>query len=843
MLGFIEDVTYGLRQFRKSLGFTATAVVSLALAIGANTTIFSFANQMLFVHLGVPHPDQLRTLFAVGDEHMAAHAMWGSSTGENGRRQLDSFTMPVYKALRQHDAGIFAFKQLGSANVTAGGVAQAGRVELVSGNFYEQMQVKPQLGRAILPSDDGAPGTGPVVVLSDAFWHHAFGGAADVVGRSITLEGASFTVIGVNPPEFTGPDGANAEAPQMFVPISMVSVLNPGRDGFDPLGGKLWWIELMTRAKPGVSDIQAQAEMDTVLSAAVRGSMTLDKQDTMPHVLLADGSRGAGDWMVRRQYGKPISVLLGLSGLVLLLACANIANLMLARATGRQREISVRMALGAGRGRILRQVLTESLMLSCMGGVAGLFLGYLGRNLIPWLMSNGWEGGEINTPFDWRVFAFTAFVTLATGILFGVAPAMRSTRVSIHLAMKETSRSASRRRKAWTGKAIVGFQVALSTLLVLSAAWFVRTIWNLSSVDPGFQAQNLLLVEVNPPQGRYPEPKDVAVERRLETAFSALPGVKAVSLAAIPLVSGSMWNSGFHVEGETGERFAKKDMRNFPDIDAVGGSFFSTMGIPILAGRGFTDQDTETSVPVSVVNQSLARLYFPNTNPVGKRFRTSTEGPGAKWIEIVGICADTRYNDLKEDAPPLHFEPYRQVSGLGGVTYLIRTTMPTAQLLPLLRDAAKKIDPDLPLTAVRTQQQQIEANTQQERMFASLTAGFGLLAVALAVVGIYGIMAYTVSQRTNEIGIRLALGAARNRILAMVLQETAWLAGIGVVIGVAASLALGHLVESMLYGLKFTDPLALGGSILLLVAVACVAGWVPAHRASRVEPIDALRQE
>ena len=845
MTTLLQDLRYALRQFRKNLGFTAIAVISLALAIGANTTIFSFANQMLFVQLGVPQPKQLRALTLVASENNAVYSMWGASfPGDDGKFHFNSFSYPVYQQLRKQNtvlADIFGFKQISSVNITANGTAQAAKAELVSGNFYQQMQLKPQLGRPILPSDDGASGAGDVAVLSDAFWHRAFGGSPDVLGKTITVDMTPVTVVGVNPAAFTGPDGVDNTAPQVFLPLSMISVLHPGTKRDDPLGPDLWWLQLMARTKPGVSNLQAETALNVVLNAAVRGTMTVAKDRVPPKILVGDGSRGEPFGMM--EFIKPVYVLLGLSGFVLLLACANIANLMLSRATVRQREMSVRMALGAGRARILRQVLTESVMLSALGGIAGLFLGYLGRNVIPWLTSTAWEGGEISVAFDWRVFAFTSAITLVTGIFFGIAPAWRSTRVSINTALKEGSRSATRSRKAWSGKAIVSFQVALSTLLVMSAVFFVRSIINLNKVDPGFRPENLLLVEVDPPEKQYPSPKDTELQHRLEAAFAALPGVQGVTLANVPLVAGSMWNSGFLVEGEKDQRFPKKDMRNFPSLDDVGADFFSVMQIPILAGRGFNAQDTETSPPVSVINQALARVYFPNTNPIGKRFRMGTDGDDAKSIEIVGICGDTRYNTLKTPPPPLHFELYRQAKNIGGVTYILRSRLAPAQLLPAMRNAAKQIDPDLPLTQIRTQQQQIEADMQQERMFASLTAGFGFLALALACVGIYGIMAYTVSQRTNEIGIRLALGAARDRIRSMVLRETAWLAAIGVVVGLAATLTLAQLIKSMLYGLKPTDPVTLGVSVLLLLLVAFVAGWVPAYRASQVNPIDALRSE
>jgi predicted permease len=843
MQSLIQDLRYALRQLRKSPGFTAIAVASLALAIGANTTIFSLANELLYVTLGVPHPEQLRLLTVTGNDHVAIHDTWGNSRSDDGVWRTDGVSYPVYRQLLRANSvlePLTAFKNLGSVNVTNDGAPVAANAELISGNLYTQLQVKPQLGRPMLAADDGAPGTGSVALLSDGFWHRAFGGSPNAVGKTIFVNNTPVTIIGVNPPSFTSPDGIGGGSPQIFLPMSLISVLRPGTKDSDPLGPDMWWVQLMARAKPGVSNAAAQAALDVQLSAAVRGTMTLAKDDTMPHLSLDDGSRG--DTMGIEEIAAPIYLLMGFAGLVLLLACTNIANLMLSRATSREREMSVRMALGAGRGRILLQVLTESVLLASLGGFGGLFLGYLGRNIIPWLISQAWDGADLTIAFDWRVFAFTAAATLLTGILFGLAPAWRSTRAPINAALKEGSRAASRRRKAWSGKAIVGFQVALSTLLVMAAAFFVRTIVNLNRVDTGFNPQNLTLFYVNPPASRYPPPRDIALHQRLEDAFRAVPGVQSVSVESVPLVANSMWQSGFYIEGDkTIPTPHHDDPSHDADLDAVGPAFFSTMQIPILAGRGFGPQDTETSTIVSVVNQTLAKKFFPNTNPIGKRFHMAADD--SKWIEIVGICGDTKYHDMKEEPQPIHFDLYRQRKEIGGLTYAIRSPLKPDALMPSLRTVAKQIDPSLSLSEVRTEQGQIETSMLIEHLFASLTAGFGILALALACVGVYGIMAYTVSQRTNEIGIRLALGAAREHVRAMVLRETVWLAGAGVVIGLAFTMALTHLIASMLYGLKPYDPATLGGSMLVLLLVAVLAGFIPAHRASRVDPIEALRNE
>ena len=846
------DLLYGARILRKSPGFTAIAVASLALAIGANTTIFSYGNEILFGRLGVPHAEQLRMLRLTGDDHMAVREMWSNDAyREDGKFQIGVFPNPSYQLLRRRDHSledIFAFKELPNIAIAATGTPELGKVELVSGNFYTQMQVKPQLGRPLEPADDGVSGTAAVAVISDGFWHRDFGGAPNVLGKMVSVSTIPVTIVGVNPPGFTGPDGVETTSPQIFLPLSMLPAILPipGNDGplIDP---NQFWLELMARVKPGVSKAQAEAALNVSFNAAFRGTGTVDKGETVPRLSLEDGSRGVTSGL--RLLLKPLYVLLGLGGLVLLLACANIANLMLARASSRQREMSARMALGAGRGRILRQVLTESLLLSALGGSAGLVLGYTSRNLIPWLLRTGWDGGEMPVRFDWRVFGFTSAVTLLTGIFFGLVPAWRLTHSEISTALKEGARTATRKRKAWSGKMIVAFQVALSTLLVMAAVFFLRTLVNLNSVDPGFPAKNLLLFDINVPRTRYPVDKTAGLHRRLEEAFAVVPGAEFETMINIPLVTAFQWNSMFEIEGAPQKKKldpAKKtgDGSEQAMVSTVGPDFFRVLSIPVLAGRGFTAQDTETSAPVAIVNRTLVRKFFPNTNPIGKRFRRSLVGPdAARWIEIVGVCADTRYFNMREPTPPVYFALDRQFPTVGGVTFIVRSRLRPDGLIPSLRRAAQQIDPDLPLSNIRTQQQQIDASMQQERMFASLTAGFGLLALGLACVGIYGIMAYTVSMRTNEIGIRLALGAAREQIQAIVLRETGLLAFSGVVIGLLVTLASIRLVKSMLYGLTQKDPITLGGSVVLLLMMALLAGWVPAYRASRVDPAEALRHD
>src|ERR1700722_10329073 len=836
-----EDLRYGSRILRKSPGFTSIAVASLALAIGANTTIFSVANEMLLEHLGVPHPGQLRLLTMGGDAKVVIHMIWGNADElpdpqhQNQLVRYDGFTYPIYQQLRANNhvlQDLFAFKSLDRVNVTVDGAARPADAHLVSGNFYQQMQVQPALGRPILPSDDGAPGSGTVAVISDGFWSRAFGRSPAVLGKVIDVDMTPVTIVGVNPSSFSGAASAQ-QSPDLFMPLSTRPLFRApfGDSGPVLASTKLYWLQVMARARPGFSDEQARASLDVALGAAVRATTTIKNGDTLPHIRVEDGSKGLND---AHQYAKPLYVLLVMVGAVLLMACANLANLMLARASARQREMSVRLALGAGRSRVLRQVLTESLLLSFMGGILGLLLGYLCRTALPHLIAKAWDYSEMEVPFDWKVFAFTATITIGTGILFGILPAWAATRAEIGTALKQGAQTASRRRHAWSGKGIVAFQIAISTVLVIAAWLFLRTLINLNSIDPGFAVDHLVLFEIDAPSLRYPAPKDVALHARLEEALRAVPGVEGVTTSDAPLLVGMQMITGFHVEGTPEVELSPGEnpavMSNLPRAADVGTDFISVMKIPMVAGRAFNSHDTETSPKVAIINQALADVFFPHQNPLGKRFSAGPNEKDGKWIEIVGVCANTRYDSLRTNPAPLHFGLYRQQPEMGGLTYIVRTPMKAEAIVPSLRAAVQRIDRDLPLLDIRTQRQQIDTDLQQERTFASLSAGFGLLALMLACVGIYGIMAYTVAQRINEIGIRLALGARRGQVRGMVLRESGWLALAGVAAGVSVALGLGRLVASLLYGIKPADPLSVLGAAVLLLAVVFSSGWIPARR-------------
>ena len=838
------DLRYGLRILCKSPGFTAIAVISLALAIGANTTIFSVAKQLLYDRLAVPNAADLRLLAWTGHEKdLAVHSIWGDYDAADGRATSTVFSYPVYQRLRAENrvlGDLFAFKT-DRTNATIHGTAERVGTEMVSGNYYSQLGVVPVLGRGIIPADDVRPGAGWVAVISYGLWERDFGRSPEVLGQTIRVNDTPVVIVGVNPKGFTSAADVQT-APDVFLPLHLQPRISPKPRTLQPIfDPELWWVNIMGRAKPDVRDITAQAALDTQLTAAVRATMSIKKGDNLPRMDLRDGSRGL--FQEHQKYGKPMAILMAFVGLVLLLACANIANLMLARGAERQREMSVRLALGAGRMRILRQMLIESLLLAAAGGTCGCVLAYLGRNEIPKMLENAWERNGLQVHFDWGIFAFTAAVTIATGVLFGLAPAIAAARANVSHGLKSTALRATRRRKGLSGRTLVAFQIALSTLLVISAGLFLRTLAGLKSVNVGFRTDHLLMVDLNAPHPKYSRGKDIAFHQRMEAAFAAVPGVQSVAPSEVSYIADSRSMEDFTPEGHKNDRDGQPSVL----FNVVGNKFFATMRIPIMAGRSFGPQDTTTSVKVGVINQSLAHARFPKESPLGKRFQISeleNSGEyGKEWIEIIGICADTRYASLREPAPPQFFLPYVQRNGESGMSYMIRTTAAPEAVVPVLRRVARQIDPDVPLGDIRTQEQQIDAAMQQERVFVTLTSGFGLLALALAAVGIYGIMAYSVSQRTNEIGVRLAVGAQPWQVRTLILKESTWLTAAGIVAGTVAALVLCRLVKSMLFGIRPDDPATIAGGILVLLAVALASSWIPARRAAGLDPIVALRHE
>jgi predicted permease len=843
------DLRFAARMLRRSPGFTSVAIASLALGIGANTIIFTIAKGVLLDRLAVPRPTELRMLGSVSGKSSPIHRFWGGMYPQpDGQRLTTSFSYPVYLAMRDQNRrspvleDLFAFKDLTGRPFTAtiDGHPALTTGEMVSGNYFQQMGVPAALGRTIQPSDDATPGGGAVVVISDGMWSRMFGRSPAVIGKVIQLNFIPVTIVGVAPAGFTGASSVQI-APDLFLPFSMQPLIVPWSTSKTETSSLLddksmWWMLIMGRTRPGVPDETARAALDVSLAQAIRATLPIAKDEQMPRVAVSPGSRGIDN--ASRNFSKPIYVLGALTGFVLLLACANLANLLLARSSARQREMSVRLALGATRSRVLRQVLTESLLLSSLGGAFGLVLGYCGRNVIPHLLSTSWQETPVNTRFDVRIFAFTAAVSVFTGILFGLAPAWQATRTNVSTALKDSASAATRRRKGLLGRGLVVFQIALSSLLVVSAGLFTLTLRNLGSTNLGLDPKGILLFSIQAPPSRYRAPQDIELHRRIEERLAQVPGVESVTLTGFPLLANDMSNSGFQ---PTDQPKPVGESAPTDEID-VGRDFFRTYRIPILYGRSFGSTDTAHSPLVAVINQALAKKFYPNTNPVGKTFGTG----GAKTdpaYQIVGVCSEAKYSDLRDEAPPVFYILYNQETESSEMTYAVRSGLSAAALLPSLRSAVREVDKDLPLRDVRTQTEQIDATIAQERLFATLTSAFGVLALVLAAIGIYGIMAYTVARRTSEIGVRMALGAQPRQVRLMVLRESGWLALAGIAAGIGASIGLARLVRAMLYGLTPTDPATLIGTACLLFAMALAAAYGPARRASRIDPMQALRHE
>lgn len=838
----LADLAYAWRLLRRNKGFTAITVLSLALAIGANSAIFSTANELLFARLDVPHSRQLRKLEYVVKGHSPIHSYWGegeNDTGSTGISKSEEFPYPLYQRLAGADPSIFAYKHEDNATVSVAGESRVVPVEMVSGSYFNGMQVTPVLGRSITAADDRVQDGGPLVVLLGyGFWQDHFGASLAVLGRVIRIDGAIATIIGVTPRGFTGASSAQV-APNLFVPLTAVSLLKPTIGKNHPLtSANLDWVDLTRRLAPSESASGVTAHLATVFGAAARASYTLAKGESIPSLLLIDGSRGLNT--TQGFYAQPLYVMLALSALVLLLACVNVANLMLARSTVRQRELDVRMALGAERGRLFRQMLTECLLIAVLGGSLGFLLAFAARDVIPSLLWNAQEqGGALQIPFNWPVFAFTAAVSILAALLSGLAPAWRATRSQPAAALKQAGPTGTRRR-AWGGKLLVGVQVALSALLVAGSAMFLRTITGLEHVAPGFDTHQLLLFGIDLPQSRYLSPNDITTHQRLLASLRSVPGVESATLSDVPLLAGYIDMSSISLE---------HTLRSLPQVaqderisrtGLVGQDFLGTMHIPLVAGRTFNSSDTATSAPVTVVTQAFAQRFFGRYNPIGQRFSGDGKAP---WTTIIGVCANIRYSSLRDAPPPVFFDLYMQQKSVEQATYIIRSPLPPATLIPSLRRAVANIDRNLPLTNIRTQDEQISELLSQERLFAALSTGFGLLALALACAGVYGVFSYAVAGRTREIGIRLALGAPRNQVRVAILREALTLSTIALAAGLGATLSLAKLIKSLLYDVSAIDPVSLTATTALLLAVAILAAWLPAARASRVDPMHALRHE
>jgi predicted permease len=842
MTTLTQDLKYGFRLLLKSPGFTAVVVLSLGLGIGANTAIFTLIDAVMLKTLPVQKPEQL-ALFFDGSDEGTRISRGGMGTG--GRWNYYSY--PLYEYLRDHNQffqAICAFR-LGedrlSVNVEGArpGSTQKATGHLVSGNYFSVLGVNAILGRTLSPDDD-RPGVRPAAVISYGYWQSQFGGDPATVGKVADLNGTPFTIVGVTPPEFFGE--RVRKSPDFWLPI----VTQPQvmlHDSYLRDSG-VYWLNLMGRLKPGVTRQQAQAvatvELRQYLTDLIGSQLSEQgrKEIQKSYVELAPGGPGISG--LRLNYSQPLRILMAFVALVLLIACANVANLLLSRAAARQKEISMRLALGAGRRRLIRQLLTESLIMASMGGALGALLASWGVGIL--VAKFAGRTSPLNVHPDLRVLAFTLLVCVLAAIIFGLAPALRSTRVDLAPALKANTGAAGTPGQRWSlGKALVSLQAALSLLLLFGAGLFVRTLQKLEAEDLGFNRQHVLLVSIDPRLAGYQPAQLAPFYQQLLDRVNALPGVRSASVAAYSPMSGTSRSSNIGVQGYRPPPGADMDV----NVNVVGWKYFETAGMPMLLGREIGPQDTPTSPKVAVVNATVAHDFFGKENPIGRRFGFGDDVKHSGDIEIVGVVADAKYRHMRQKPGRMVFLPVLQMEDDAAYVSEIdmRTVGDPRAVAFEVRGAINEINSSLSVNNVTTLSEQVDVSLNQERTISQLCSFFGLLALTLACVGLYGVMAYAVARRAGEIGVRMALGARSGDVLWMVLREALVLVLAGVAIGLPAALAASRLIASMLFGLTPSDPVTISAATLVLVAVAILAGYLPARRASRVSPMVALRYE
>jgi predicted permease len=891
-----QDLRYALRMMRKSPGFTAVALLSLAFGIGTNSAIFSVVDALLLKTLPVPDADRLAILQRVENRERVpyfsyfAYRQLSDSASVCAAVMAATHRFPVVvkpPAGARTPGSVGGRLEGGAGGGAAGGAgggaaggADGGTVEtayadLVSGNLFTGLGVGAAAGRTFTAAEDGVPGGHLVAVLGYGYWQRRFGRDPGVIGQTISLNGAPVTVVGVAPSGFQGV--FVDEAPDVFLPMTLRDRVkyhsNTFTDGREDLTQPVWnqvnvaWLQLLARRRPGVSLAQARAVLGVLFQRTREAQLATHPDPETRRILeaqtllLEPGARGKGSW--REELTPPLLILSGAAGLVLLIACANVANLLLARADRRRKEMAVRLGIGAGRRRLLRQLLTESLLLAGLGSALGLLFAVWGSRMLLRLVSVGTTPVALDVALDWRKLAFAFAVAAATGVGFGLVPALQATRVDLAASLKEGGRSAlatgaagggarrGGRGRLPLGRALVAAQIGLSLLLLIGAGLFVRSLQNLMHVDTGLTRDRLVLATINPRLLGYDEARLIPLYDRLVERLEALPGVRAASLSVFLPLSSSMSVTSVELPGST----PPPGKPRLAHIDAVTAHFFAATGIPLLAGRGFEARDRQGAPRVAIVNDTLAHGFFPRRSALGQRFGFEADAP--RQFEIVGVVRDAKYNRLGEKTPAMIYLPVSQ----GGASDLrvLEVREVSAAGAPAagspagggagaggiagLRRAVAEVEPNLPVLQTATLREQVDHSLARERAVARLTGFFGVLALLLSAIGLYGVMSYSVARRTGEIGLRMALGAARGSVLALILRETARMVAIGVAAGLAAALATTRLAASQLFGLGAQDPATLATATLVLVAVALLAGFLPARRAAVTAPMEALRYE
>jgi predicted permease len=828
----LQDLRYGLRMLRKSPAFAVVVVLSLGLGIGANTAIFSLIDAVMWQMLPVQNPKELLKV--------------GRTTGGD---PFFGFTFADFRRLRDQTEffqELVAYSPV-RVNVSVNGSTEpTAEGQLVTGNYFTVLGVRPAAGRTIGIDDDRKPYAHPVAMISYGYWKRRFGSAPSIVGRTISLSGTPFTIIGVTPREFFGLEVGTA--PDIFAPTMMQPVLMPASENL--LANPILiasWLRAFGRLKPGVNAAEAAAGM-TVLFLQ---NQPPPKRDTFGKPMARAQERIAlipaanGLSALRSQFSQPLIILMAVVGVVLLIACANIANLLLARSASRRAEFAMRLALGAGRGRLFRQVLVESVLLAVLGGLCGVILARWAARLLVAFMSAGRSPIVLDLTLDWRVLGFTAAVSILTGIVFGLVPAIRSTRLEIAAAVKGKSGGPAGGSMMRPGKALAVTQVALSLVLLIGAGVFVRSLQNLNRQDGGFQRDSVLLVRVEP---KGSDQRNIpGTSERLDRAYrdllqrvEAIHGVRAASMAHFTPTSRVGFSSPLKLQ--SGEEMRVSRLMVYPN-------YFATMSIPIVAGRDFNAGDLDGNSPgVAVVNEAFARSAFKGASAVGQQYMSSLGRRGLSPVTIIGVVKDTRYASLRSDTPPLIYQPFFQTStGRGQMVLHVRVAGGLGVVVPRVRDAVQSADRTLPLFEIRSLADEMDAALIRERIVATLSGLFSILALLLAAVGIYGLLAFGVVQRTGEMGLRMALGARRANLVWMVMREALVLVVAGTAVGLPAAFAVARLASShisgLLFGLKSTDPTTIGLATVVLTMVAMAAAYLPARRASTVDPMTALRNE
>ncbi|HEX3253742.1 MAG TPA: ABC transporter permease [Pyrinomonadaceae bacterium] len=832
----LQDIRYGVRMLFKKPGFTLIAVLSLALGIGANTAIFSLLDAVLLRTLPVHEPEKL-VLFGNGKDQGVTISFPDQST--------DLFSYPFYRRVEQRSdlfdgmAGLMSITWTVHGFVNASSEIERMQVQLVTGSYFPVLSVNASLGRVLTEADDQTQGGHPVAVVSYAWWQRRMGGDPSAIGKTITIDSLAYTIVGVAPKEFFGTTVGTA--PDLWVPLAMEKQLPPmhfdGRndDGFQELN-------LIARLREGVSADQASAATNLLFKQWLGGldsKLPIDKKQQNiqnAKIELTPVSRGLST--LREQFSLSLKVLMGVVALVLLIASANVANLLLAHGAARSREFAVRMAVGAGRLRLVRQLFTESALLALLGGVVGVAFAWWGSRLLLVMASDGPEALPVDVTPNLRILGFTIGVSVLCAIVFGIAPALRASRTEPNTSLKGGKNPASTLLRSPLGKTFVVAQVALSLLLLIGAGLFVRTLINLQNIPSGFNQENALLLQVDTSATGYKtdDPKLPALLNEVEEKVKAVPGVQAASFA-FTIFNQGFWTGAAHSRDDNIPEGQSRALRN----NIVGPDFFTAMGIPLVQGRGFGPQDTASSQKVAVVSESMARRFFPGGSAVGNRFGLGRPGT-PEDIEVIGVVKDAKYGTLKEEFQPMAFYPYSQRPEVLG-NFVVRFSGPESAIVPQIREVIRQTNNNLPIDDVVSLSEHIGRSLVQQKLVARLASFFGLLALLLACVGLYGVMSYGVARRTNEIGIRMALGARGGSVLWLVLREALVLVAIGLAVGLVAAFALTRTAESLLYELKPNDPLTIASATLLLAGIALFAGYFPARRAARVDPMVALRDE